>query len=154
MQLKTIFMKKIVLGLLLPFLLQSCSNDSSSSSSDTYSIEGTWKTTSTVVNGVENFGGTNIIKSELTYFYAGGDFYTEAYTDTNYSNLRSYSEGTYTFQSASTFNLSANAYNSSDVLTGIYNVSCQILKLNATQLEIKVTNLSNPNEVSVKKFIK
>ena len=145
-------MKKIVLGLLLSFLLQSCSNDSSSS--DTYSIEGTWKTTSTVFNGVETFGGTNIIKSQLTNFDAGGNFDAQSYSDSNYSNLHSYCEGTYTFQSATTFNISANAFNSSDVLTGTYNVSCQILKLNATQLEIKITNLPNPNDVSVKKFIR
>ena len=109
-------MKKILLGLLLPFLLQSCSNDSSSSSSDTYSIEGTWKTTSTVFNGVEIFGGTDIIKSELTNFDAGGNFDAQSYSDSNYSNLHSYSEGTYTLQSTSTFNLSANVNYPTDVL--------------------------------------
>ena len=148
-------MKKIVLSLLITFLLQSCSNDSSSTSSDTYSIEGTWKTTSTLVNGVEKFGGTNIIKSELTNFDADGNFDAQSYSDTNYINLYSYLEGTYTFQSATTLNLSGNQYNPSGELTLTNsNISCQILKLNATQLEIKLTNLPSPNVVSVKKFIR
>lgn len=138
--------------LLIPFLLLSCSKDSSSS--ETYSIQGTWKTTSAVLNGVQIFGGTNTIKSEKYFFYANGDFDTESFTDTNYNNLYSYSLGTYTLPSTSTLILSADVYSPSDVFIDSYNLSCQVVKLNATQLELKVLNFPNPNDVYVKKFIR
>lgn len=142
--------------LLIPFLLLSCSKDSDSPvTPTTYSVVGLWKTTSSVLNGVEYFGGANTVKSETYLFYANGEFDVDSYSDTNYTALFSYAYGTYTIPNTSTINLSADEYNSSDVLINTYNnLSCQVVKLNATQLEIKILNFPNPNNIYVKKFVR
>ena len=145
-------MKKIVLGLLLPFLLSSCSKDSSSSAN--YSIVGMWETRSSVLNGVEIHGGTNTIKSEHWEFNNDGSFESESYTDSNFGNVYRYSLGTYTLPSNSTLNLSAEEYTASDVLSNSFNGSIQVVKLNASQLELKILNYPNQNDVFIKKFIK
>lgn len=141
--------------LLIPFLLLSCSSDSDSQESPTsFSVQGLWKTTSAVLNGVERFGGTNPVKSELNYFNEDGSFNTQSYSDTNFTTIISYSTGTYTLPTSSTLNMSANAYNSSNILTGSYNVSAQITLINSTQLHIKILNYPAANDVYVKKYIR
>jgi hypothetical protein len=142
-------MKKLnYLVLLIPFLLLSCSSDSDSQGPTSYSVQGLWKTTSAVLNGVEIFGGTNPVKSELNYFNADYSF------NTNFSTLLSYSTGTYSLPSSSTINISANAYNASNVLIGSYNFPAEVILINATQLHIKVLNYPSANDVYVKKFIR
>lgn len=149
-------MKKLsYLILLIPFLLLSCSSDSDSQETPaSYSVQGLWKTTSAVLNGVERFGGTNTVKSELYYFNADYSFETESYSDTNYSTLYSYSIGTYALPSASTINMNANAYSSSNALIGSYNVNAEVILINATQLHIKILNYPAANDVYVKKYIR
>ena len=115
---------------------------------------GFWKTTSSVLNGVEKFGGTNPVKSEAYYFNANGTLSTQSYSDTNYSTLISYSTGTYTLPNTSTINMSANAYNPNGTLLSPYNVSCQVQLINATNLEIKILNYPAANDVYVKKFVR
>lgn len=141
--------------LLIPFLLLSCSKDSASAETPaTYSVTGLWKTTSSVLNGVELFGGTNPIKSETYYFNADGNLNTYSYSDINYSNLSAYSIGTYALPSTSTLNVSQNSYNSSGTFISTNNLSCQVLLINATQLELKVLNYPAANNVYVKKFVR
>ena len=141
--------------LLIPFLLLSCSKDSTTTETPTtYSVVGFWKTTSAVLNGVELFGGSNPVKSEIYYFDANGSFETESFTDINYANLISYSTGTYTIPNTSTVNLFANAYSSSGTLYDTYNVSCEVLLINATQLHVKVLNYPSANDVYIKKFVR
>jgi hypothetical protein len=141
--------------LLIPFLLLSCSKDSASPETPTtYSVLGLWKTTSAVLNGVEKFGGTNPVKSETYYFYPNGNLDTDSYSDTNYTTLVSYSTGTFTIPSTSTLNLSAAAYNPSGTFLASYNVSCQVLLINATQLQVKILNYPAANDVYVKKFVR
>ena len=148
-------MKKLnYLVLLIPFLLLSCSSDSDSQGPTSYSVQGLWKTTSAVLNGVEKFGGTNPVKSELNYFNADYCFETESYSDTNFSTLYSYSIGTYSLPSSSIINMSANAYNASNVLIGSYNFPAEVILINATQLHIKILNYPSANDVYVKKFIR
>jgi hypothetical protein len=148
-------MKKLnYLVLLIPFLLLSCSSDSDSQGPTSYSVQGLWKTTSAVLNGVEKFGGTNPVKSELYYFNADYSFETESYSDTNFSTLYSYSIGTYALPSASTIIMNANAYSASNALIGTYNVTAEVILINATQLHIKVLNYPSANDVYVKKFIR
>ena len=146
-------MKKLIYFLLLiPFLLLSCSKDSSSSAN--YSIVGMWETRSSVLNGVEIHGGTNTIKSEHWYFYNDGSFESESYTDSNFGNVYAYSLGTYTLPSNSTLNLTAQQYTATGVLSNSFNGSIQVVKLNASQLELKILNYPNQNDVYIKKFIK
>ena len=149
-------MKKLnYLILLIPFLLLSCSKDSNSSSTPTsYSVQGLWKTTSAVLNGVEKFGGANPVKSEITYFDANGSLSSQSYSDTNFTTLISYSTGTYTNPSSSTLNQSANAYYPSGALLGTYNVSSEIILINSTQLHIKTLNYPAINDVYVTKYIR
>jgi hypothetical protein len=138
----------------LSFFILSCSKDSSSEKPPTYSVVGFWKTTSAVLNGVEKFGGSNPVKSELYYFDANGDLSTQSYSDINYSTVISYSTGEYTLPNASTINLWANAYNSNGTLLSQYNGSCQVQLINATKLEIKFLNYPTANDVYIKKFIR
>jgi len=141
--------------LLIPFLLLSCSKDSDSTvTPTTYSVVGLWKTTSSVLNGVEYFGGANTVKSETYLFYANGEFDVDSYSDTNYTALFGFSTGTYTIPNTSTINLSAAAYNSSGTFLATYNVSCQVLLINATQLQVKILNFPAANDVYVKKFVR
>jgi hypothetical protein len=149
-------MKKLnYLLLLVSLLIISCSKDSTTPDSPaTYIVVGFWKTTSSVLNGVEKFGGTNLVKSEAYYFNANGTLSTQSYSDTNYSTLLSYSTGTYTLPNTSTINMSANAYNPNGTLLSPYNVSCQVQLINATNLEIKILNYPAANDVYVKKFVR
>lgn len=150
-------MKKInrILVLLISILFLSCSNDSASTEIPaTYSVIGLWKTTSAVLNGVEKFGGTNPVKSETYYFNANGDLDTDSYSDTNYANVVGYSIGIHYSTDPSTLNLFSDTYNSSGTFLGTYNLSCQVLLINATQLQIKILNYPAPNDVYVKKFIR
>ncbi|MFZ4670936.1 MAG: hypothetical protein ACOYLT_02870 [Flavobacterium sp.] len=149
-------MKKLnYLILLIPFLLLSCSKDSNSSSTPpSYSVQGLWKTTSAVLNGVEKFGGANTVKSELNYFNADGSFSTQSYTDTNFSNLYMYSSGTYTLPTTSIINISSNVYSASGGFLTSSNVSCEVLLINSTQLQLKVLNYPAANDVYIKKFIR
>ena len=141
--------------LLIPFLLLSCSKDSDSTvTPTTYSVLGLWKTTSAVLNGVEKFGGANTVKSETYYFYDNGNLDTDSYSDTNYTALVSYSTGTFTIPNTSTLNLAAAAYSSSGTYLASYNVSCQVLLINATQLQVKILNYPAANDVYVKKFVR
>jgi hypothetical protein len=141
--------------LLIPFLFLSCSKDSTSPEVPaTFSVVGFWKTTSSVLNGVEKFGGTNPVKSEAYYFDTNGTLSTQSYSDANYSTLISYSTGTYTLPNASTINMSANAYNPNGTLLSPYNVSCQVQLINATQLQIKILNFPAANDVYIKKFVR
>ena len=149
-------MKKLnYLVLLIPFLLLSCSSDSDSQETPaSYSVQGLWKTTSAVLNGVERIGGTNPVKSELNYFNADYSFETESYSDTNFSTLYSYSIGTYALPSASIINMNANAYSASNAFFGNYNINAEIILINATQLHIKILNYPAANDVYIKKYIR
>ncbi len=142
--------------LLIPFLFFSCSKDSGTTSTPTpsYSIQGLWKTTSAVLNGVEKFGGTNTVKSELNYFNADGSFSTQSYSDTNFSTLAGYSTGTYTLPSSTTVNINANAYSPSNTLLANYNVTSQITLISSTELQLKTLNYPAANDVYIKKFIR
>jgi hypothetical protein len=149
-------MKKLnYLIIFVSFLTLSCSKDSPSTEAPaTYSVVGFWKTTSAVLNGVEKLGGTNPVKSEMYYFNANGSLSTQSYSDTNYTNLLSYSTGTYTLPTTSTINMIANAYNSTGSLLSTYNVSCQIQLINSTELQVKILNYPAANDVYVKKFVR
>ena len=150
-------MKKLnYLFLLISFLLLSCSKDSTTTETPTptYSVQGLWKTTSAVLNGVEKFGGTNTLKSELNYFNADGSLSTQSFSDTNFSTLIGYSSGTYTIPNTSTINMSANAYNASGAFLAAYNVSCQVQLINSTQLQLKILNYPAANDIYIKKFIR
>lgn len=141
--------------LLIPFLLLSCSKDSDSPvTPTTYSVVGLWKTTSSVLNGVEYFGGANTVKSETYHFYENGDLETDSYSDTNYTALYIFSIGTFTIPNTSTINVSADTYNSLGTYLATYNLSCQVLLINATQLQIKILNYPAANDVYVKKFVR
>jgi hypothetical protein len=149
-------MKKLnYLLLLVSLLIISCSKDSTTPDTPaTYSVVGIWKTTSALLNGVEKFGGANPVKSETSNFNANGSLNTQSYSDTNYATLLGYSTGTYTIPNTSTINMSANAYSSSGALTGSYNLSCQVLLINATQLQIKVLNYPAANDIYIKTFVR
>jgi hypothetical protein len=150
-------MKKLnYLFLLIPFLLLSCSKDSGSSTTPTasYSVQGLWKTTSAVLNGVEKFGGTNTVKSELNYFNADGSFSTQSYTDSNFANLYAYSTGTYSLPTTSTINISSNLYSATGTFISFTSLSCEVQLLNSTQLQVKVLNYPAANDVYIKKFIR
>ena len=142
--------------LLVSFLTLSCSKDSppETATPASYSVVGLWKTTSAVLNGVERFGGTNPVKSELYNFNANGVLNTQSYSDNNYTTVIGYSTGGYTLPNASTINMWANAYNPNGSLLSQYNLSCQVQLINATNLEIKILNYPAANDVYVKKFIR
>ena len=140
---------------LMAVLFLSCNEDSNSTDTpESFSIVGVWKTTSSVLNGVERFGGSNPIKSELNYFNANGTLSTQSYSDINYTTLAAYSNGTYSLPNASTINSSVNSYYPSGALLGSYNISAQIQLLNATQLQIKVLNYPALNDVYIQKFVR
>lgn len=149
-------MKKLnYLLLLVSLLIISCSKDSTTNDTPaTYSVVGIWKTTSAKLNGVEKFGGTNPVKSETTNFNSNGSLNTQSYSDTNYATLYSYSTGTYTIPNTSTINMSANAYTSSGALISPYNFSCEVLLINATQLQLKILNYPAANDIYIKTFVK
>ena len=149
-------MKKLNgLLLLITFLFLSCSKDSSSSNEqENYSVVGVWKTTSSVLNGVERFGGSNPIKSELNYLNANGTLSIQSYSDTNYTNLVINSNGTYSLPNSSTINMNVNLFSASGTSLGSYTISGQIQLINATQLEIKVLNYPAVNDVYIQKFVK
>lgn len=149
-------MKKLnFIVLLISFLFLSCSKDSDSPVTPAnYSVQGLWKTVSAVLNGVEKFGGTNTVKSELNYFNANGSLRTESYSDTNYTTLIGFSTGTYSIPTTSTINMSANVYNSSSSLVSSYNLNCQVLLINATELQVKILNYPAANDIYIKKFVR
>jgi len=149
-------MKKLnFIVILISFLFLSCSKDSSSSGTPaTYSVIGFWKTTSAVLNGVEKFGGTNPVKSEVYYFNANGNLSTNSYSDTNYTTSVGFGTGTYTIPNPSTINMSANVYNSSATFLASYNISCQVILINATELQVKILNYPVANDIYVKKFVR
>jgi hypothetical protein len=138
------------------FLFLSCSEDSDPTPPPAvnYSVQGLWKTTSAKLNGVEKFGGTNTVKSELNYFNADGSLSTQSYSDTNFSTLISYSTGTFTLPNSSTVNMNANAYSPSGALIGSYNFSSQVQLINATQLELKTLNYPAVNDIYIKKYVR
>jgi len=149
-------MKKLkFILLLIPFMFLSCSKDSDSTETPvTYSVLGLWKTTSAVLNGVEKIGGTNPVKSELTYFNTNGTFRNEGYSDANYTTLSGYATGTFTIPTTSTINMIGNAYNASNTLLTSYNLNWEVVSINATELQVKVRNYPAANDVYVKKFTK
>ena len=158
-------MKKLNFGLnyfvlLFLFLLTSCSKDSDSVSNENlsnYSVVGEWKTTSAVLNGVQKIGGTNPVKSEQTSFDANGDLFTASCSNPtwNENDVFAVSFGTWSVIGTSTLNLNEDAYYypSFDII-GSYNINCEVLKINATQLEIRINNFPNPNDIYIKKFTK
>lgn len=137
-------------------LVFGCSKDCPASEPTlaNYSILGVWKTTSAVKNGVEIFGGSNTVKSEMTYFISDGSTISYSYTDTNFTNLNIKSVGTYT-KSSNTLNMTANVYNSSNTLI-LQNVSTssEITLLSATELQLKTLNYPSANDVYIKKYVR
>jgi hypothetical protein len=158
-------MKKLNFGLnyfvlLFLFLLSSCSKDSDSVSNENlsnYSVVGEWKTTSAVLNGVQKLGGTNPLKSERTFFDADGTLFTASCSNPTFNEIDVFaiSSGTWSVIGTSTLNQNADAYYypSLDII-GSYNINCEVLKINATQLEIRINNFPNPNDIYIKKFTK
>lgn len=150
-------LKKIAI-LSIAMLVFGCSKDDCPTTEPTpanYSITGIWKTTSAVKNGVELFGGSNTIKSEVTYFYNQGN-YTESFTysNPNYTNEIGSSEGTYT-KSSNTLNMTLNIYNGSGALTNPnVSISSEITLLNANELQLKTINFPLQNDVYVKKLVR
>jgi hypothetical protein len=132
-----------------------CSKDETPTSTANYSILGMWTTTSSVLNGVEQFGGSNTVKTELTVFWSiGGRVETYSYSDLNATNLYRRSNGTYT-KSSNNLNMTANVYNSSNVLLqSNFSTSSEIILLSATELQIKTLNYPSPNDVYIKKYIR
>jgi len=152
---KNLFKKIAILGIAL--IAFGCSKDSPASESTpaNYSILGIWKTTSAVKNGVEQFGGSNTVKSEVTYFFSQSNLtQSESYSDSNFTNLVLKSVGNYT-KSSNTLNMTSNVYNSSNTL--LYSnvtTSSEITLLSATELQIKTLNYPSPNDVYIKKYVR
>jgi hypothetical protein len=158
-------MKKLNFGLnyfvlLFLFLLSSCSKDSDSVSNENlsnYSVVGEWKTTSAVLNGDQKLGGTNPVKSERTLFDADGTIYTASCSNPTFNEIDIFaiSSGTWSVIGTSTINLNEDAYYypSFDII-GSFNIDCEVLKINATQLEIRINNFPNQNDIYIKKFTK
>lgn len=147
-------MKKLIYGIsfaLVATMLFSCSKDAAPAN---YSILGIWQTTSASKNGVEQFGGANTVKSELTYFVSDGSTVSYSYTDSNFNNLYLQSVGTYS-KSSKTLNMTANVYNSSNTLIlQNVSVSADITLLNANELQIKIFNYPSANDVYIKKYVR
>ena len=147
------------LVLLISFLFLSCSEDSDSVSNENlfnFSIVGEWKTTSAVLNGVQKIGGTNRAQSELTLFEATGDLTTATCSNPTFSidNVYAFSEGIWSANVAtSTLTQIATAYDypASNII-GTYNINCEVVKINATELVLKIRNYPNANDVYVKKY--
>ena len=148
---KNLFKKFAILSIIV--IVFGCSKDDTSTPAN-YSILGIWKTTSSVKNGVEIFGGSNTVKSEMTYFISDGSVLTYSFTDSNFTNKYISSDGTYT-KSSNTLNMTANIYNSSNTLI-LQNVSTssEITLLNATELQLKILNYPSANDVYIKKYVR
>jgi hypothetical protein len=65
-----------------------------------------------------------------------------------------YSSGTYTLPTTSIINISYNVYSASGGFLTSSNVSCEVLLINSTQLQLKVLNYPAANDVYIKKFIR
>lgn len=145
------------LVLLISFLFLSCSEDSDSVSNENlsnFSIVGEWETTSAVLNGVQKFGGTNRLQSELTLFESNGDLTTASCSNQtmNIDDVYAYSEGIWSANAAtSTLTQIATMYDYPALnITGTYNINCEVVKINATDLVLKIR--PNANDVYVKKY--
>jgi hypothetical protein len=148
---KNLFKKIAILSIAM--MVFGCSKDDTSTPAN-YSILGVWKTTSSVKNGVETFGGSNTVKSEMTYFISDGSVLTYSYTDSNFTNLLISSDGTY-IKSSNTLNMTANVYNSSNVLTNPnVSTSSEITLLSGTELQLKTLNYPSANNVYIKKYVR
>ncbi len=153
---KNLFKKIAILSVAM--LVFGCSKDDCPTTEPTpanYSILGIWKTTSIIKNGVEQFGGSNTVKSEITYFFSESNLtQSESYSDSNFTNLYIKSVGTYT-KSSNSLNMTANVYNSSNVIIlSNISTSSEITLLNATELQIKTLNYPSPNDVYIKKYVR
>lgn len=147
------------LVLLISFLFLSCSEDSDSVSNENlsnFSIVGEWETTSAVLNGVQKIGGTNQAQSELTLFEANGDLTTATCSNPtmNTDDVYAISVGTWSVNATtSTLTQIASAYNYPSLsLIRSYNINCEVVKINATELVLKIRNFPNANDVYVKKY--
>jgi hypothetical protein len=154
-------MKKLnYLFLLISLVVLSCSKDSESPAptespnTTKYSVVGVWKVTSAVLNGQEKIGGVNPVGSEYYFIYPNGNLGTESYSDANSTNLLGYSLGNYSLPSISSINTSAIAYNASGNSIGEYNITCDVIKINANELHIKFLNYPTASDNYVKKLIK
>jgi hypothetical protein len=119
-------------------------------------LVGVWKTTSAVLNGVEQIGGANLVDSEYYYFYAGGYIDTESFSDSNFATLYSSSYGTYTLPTTSTIVSISDVFSidSQTPLLTDYPLTCDVLKINASELQIKFRDYPTPGANYVKKLVK
>jgi hypothetical protein len=151
---KNLFKKFAILSLAI--IVFGCSKDETPTPTPAnYSILGIWKTTSGVKNGVEMYGGSNIIKSEATTFYSNGFTQSLSFSDSNFSTRYSSLEGTYVVQNSNINFTNCSVYNANNTLTA-QNVSLngQIILLTATELQIKILNYPNTNDIYIKKYVR
>lgn len=149
-------LKKIAL-LSLAMMVFGCSKDcpASESTPANYSILGVWKTTSGVRNGVELYGGSNIMKSEATFYFSNGATSSTSYSDSNFNTQYSSLEGTYAVQGSNINFTNCKTFDANNTLTA-QNISFtgQIILLTATELQIKILNTPNQGDVYIKKYVR
>ena len=153
----------LVSALILVMSFSSCDKDSETTpvteekpDTSKYSLVGVWKTTSAVLNGVEKIGGANPVDSEFNYIYEEGIIYSVAYSDSNSTTLYGYSYGFYTNLTTSAFNIkgAASFVESPDLEPTEFDIDCDVLKINASELQIKYRDYPTPGANYVKKFVK
>lgn len=153
----------LVSALILVMSFSSCDKDSETTpvteekpDTSKYSVVGVWKTTSAVLNGAELIGGSNPVDSEYYYFYANGILDTESFSDSNFTTLYIYSYGTYTLPTTSTIVAISDVF-SIDSQTPLFTdfpLTCDVIKINASELQIKYRNYPTPGANYVKKLVK
>ena len=151
---KNLFKKIAILSIAM--VVFGCSKDETQAPTPAnYSILGVWKTTSAVKNGVETYGGSNNVKSEATFYFSNGATKSISYSDSNFNTQYSSLEGTYAVQGSNINFTNCIVYLNTNNTT-INNVSFtgQIILLTATELQIKILNYPNVNDVYVKKYVR
>ena len=149
---KNLFKKIAILSIAM--VVFGCSKDEAPTPAN-YSILGIWKTTSGVKNGVEMYGGSNIIKSEATTFYSNGLTQSYSFSDSNFSTQYSSLSGTYAVQSSNINFTNCSVYlNTNNTTINNLSFTGQIILLTATELQIKILNYPNVNDVYVKKYVR
>jgi len=158
--------KMLYLFLVLPLIFSSCAKEEGCTDSQatnynadaedddgscTYSLVGVWELTSAKLDGLEKLGVT--IGSEYALLYADGTWGTETYSDAAFTDVAGYSVGTYSLPNTSTLNTNATTYSPDEAITGNYNITWDITKINSSTLHLEA-NYPNANNVYIKKFSK
>ena len=152
----------LVSALILVMSFSSCDKDSETTpvteekpDTSKYSVVGVWKTTSAVLNGAELIGSSNPVDSEYYYFYSNGILDTDSFSDSNFTTLYGYSYGTYTLTTSTIVSISdAYLIGTEAPLLSDYTLTCDVLKINASELQIKYRDYPTPGANYVKKLVK